>query len=432
MDSRHLATLLGATFLATACASKNAAPVTYGSNPASSARVYTSKSEILAEQREAAAARDARLRTRRVTTPPPAAAPSSSVAAVQLAPIAAGDVPDPGPARQRYDYDARPVYISQPAVVEVEPEPLTVGSTEPLDVPSMGPSTGVVIVERGDTVYAISRKTGASPQEIIALNGFKAPYTLEVGQRVRVPSSYRQAEAAAPATASVSVQTPAAAVTRAAEAKRLETDYRVRPGDTLYSIARRTGADVTAIAKKNALRPPYALTVGQVLAIPQISLDDAIYGSAPQQREAAAAQNDAPQPVAYTQPVIGEREALFSWPVKGAILDRFGAVGGGKRNDGVNIAAPVGTPVRAAADGEVVYRGSELEGYGNLLLIKHADGFVTAYAHNDVMLVRKGQTVRKGEVIAKVGQSGSAEQPQLHFEIRQNLKAVDPIAFLGS
>ena len=121
---------------------------------------------------------------------------------------------------------------------------------------------------------------------------------------------------------------------------------------------------------------------------------------------------------------------MFDWPVKGAIIGQYGSGDLGRRNDGVNIAAPVGTPVRSAADGEVVYRGSELDGYGNLLLIKHDDGFVTAYAHNDVMLVRKGQKVRQGQVIAKVGQTGSAPEPQLHFEIRQNLKSVDPLAFL--
>jgi len=116
--------------------------------------------------------------------------------------------------------------------------------------------------------------------------------------------------------------------------------------------------------------------------------------------------------------------------VKGAVIAEFGSAGVGRRNDGVNIAAPVGTPVRAAADGEVVYRGSELDGYGNLLLIKHADGFVTAYAHNDTMLARKGQKVQKGQVIAKVGQTGAVTEPQLHFEIRQNLKSVDPLALL--
>ena len=93
--------------------------------------------------------------------------------------------------------------------------------------------------------------------------------------------------------------------------------------------------------------------------------------------------------------------------------------------------APAGTAVRAAADGEVVYRGAELDGFGNLLLVRHDGGYVTAYAHNDAMLVRKGDRVRQGQVIAKVGQTGAVTSPQLHFEIRRQLEAVDPMAFLG-
>ena len=110
----------------------------------------------------------------------------------------------------------------------------------------------------------------------------------------------------------------------------------------------------------------------------------------------------------------------------------FSLSGAALRFGKYRFAAPAGTPVRAAADGDVVYSGSELDGFGNLLLIKHTDGFVTAYAHNDTMLVKKGDKVRQGQVIAKVGQSGAVSSPQLHFEIRQNLKSVDPVALLGS
>lgn len=123
-------------------------------------------------------------------------------------------------------------------------------------------------------------------------------------------------------------------------------------------------------------------------------------------------------------------EIVFAWPVDGRIISKFGRyvswANGVKKNDGVNIAAPEGTEVRAAADGVVVYEGTELEGYGKLLLVKHADNFVTAYAHNSEILVREGDHVRIGQSIARVGQSGSAAEPQLHFEIRRNLKALDP------
>ena len=122
----------------------------------------------------------------------------------------------------------------------------------------------------------------------------------------------------------------------------------------------------------------------------------------------------------------------FQWPVKGSVIANYGTGGIGRRNDGINISAPQGTPVRAAAAGEVVYRGSELDGYGNLLLIKHDGGFVTAYAHNDVMLVRKGQKVKVDQIIAKVGKTGAVNEPQLHFEIRQNLKSINPVPLLAA
>ena len=122
---------------------------------------------------------------------------------------------------------------------------------------------------------------------------------------------------------------------------------------------------------------------------------------------------------------------MFEWPLRGAVVSGFGMGELGRRNDGINIAAPAGSAVRAAAPGEVVYRGSELDGFGNLLLIKHEGGYVSAYAHNDAMLVRKGDRVRQGQVIAKVGQTGDVTSPQLHFEIRRELKAVDPTSLLG-
>jgi murein DD-endopeptidase MepM/ murein hydrolase activator NlpD len=223
---------------------------------------------------------------------------------------------------------------------------------------------------------------------------------------------------------SQSIETPRQIATAAP----IDGAHVVKPGETLYAISRATGVSVAALASANRLRQPYSLSVGQSLRIPGAR-------SAPAQQQVATAPErdvaDIARNVSYDAAPI-KPPSIFDWPVQGAIIGSYGLSEAGKRNDGVNIAAPVGTPVRAAADGEVVYRGSELEGYGNLLLIKHEDGFVTAYAHNDAMLVKKGDRVRQGQVIAKVGQTGSANEPQLHFEIRQNLKAIDPVALLGS
>ena len=269
---------------------------------------------------------------------------------------------------------------------------------------------GQVTVLPGDTVYAIARRTGATPQSIITLNRLSPPYGLEVGEIIRVPAN--------------SVP-PSRATTATAPSAPRDSAHVVRAGETLYSISRATGASVDTIARANSLGAPYSLRVGQTLKIPAGSGAVEI-ARAPEPNVGDLARN-----VSYGS-TAQKPGALFDWPVQGRVIGAYGLSEAGKRNDGVNIAAPVGTPVRAAADGEVVYRGSELDGYGNLLLIKHEDGFVTAYAHNDAMLVKKGDRVRKGQVIAKVGQTGSASEPQLHFEIRQNLKAIDPVALMGS
>ena len=122
---------------------------------------------------------------------------------------------------------------------------------------------------------------------------------------------------------------------------------------------------------------------------------------------------------------------MFLWPVNGKVISPFGSKNGGLHNDGINIAAPRGTPVRAAENGVVVYSGNQIRGFGNLLLIRHSDGWVTAYAHNDTLLVKKGQQVKRGETIARVGSTGNVTQPQLHFELRKGTEAVDPAGYLA-
>ena len=374
--------LLSASFatLAACGTGRNSAPVVYGTQPAATGRIYNSPAETRAAQRQ--------------TYQPPAYASAA-------------------PARNdAYSAPSRLTPVSSSVIEDDLPPVVAFASYEEVQSP---PSGLLITVRPGDTVYAIARRTGASPQAIIAENNLRPPYTLRVGDTLRAPSPAEKISnsVASRPVAAQPVSTPRAGVRV------------VRRGDTLYSISRQTGATPAAIAEANRLRAPYTLAVGQELIIPGRG------GEAPQrlEREAGMDVGDLAREVSYTKPAPPTGR-MFDWPVKGAIIGEYGSVGKGRRNDGVNIAAPVGTPVRAAAEGEVVYRGSELDGYGNLLLIKHGDGFVTAYAHNDVMLVRKGQKVQQGQVIAKVGQTGAASEPQLHFEIRQNLKSVDPLAFL--
>ncbi len=120
----------------------------------------------------------------------------------------------------------------------------------------------------------------------------------------------------------------------------------------------------------------------------------------------------------------------FRWPVRGRVIEEFGANANGNRNDGINLAVPEGTSVKSAEDGEVIYSGNELKGYGNVVLVKHTDGWVTVYAHASDLLVNKGDKVTRGQIIARAGATGSVTQPQLHFELRKGQKPVDPKTYL--
>jgi murein DD-endopeptidase MepM/ murein hydrolase activator NlpD len=144
----------------------------------------------------------------------------------------------------------------------------------------------------------------------------------------------------------------------------------------------------------------------------------------------ASLEPPAQAPVAIPEPEP-RGSGKFLWPVNGKVVSPFGPKEGGLHNDGINISAPLGTPVRAAENGSVVYAGNELRGFGNLLLIRHSDGWVSAYAHCEALLVKRGDQVRRGQVIARVGQTGAVSSPQLHFELRKGAQAVDPMAELG-
>jgi murein DD-endopeptidase MepM/ murein hydrolase activator NlpD len=279
-----------------------------------------------------------------------------------------------------------------------------------------------VIVRRGDTLYSLAREHGVSLREMIDLNGVAPPFVIAPGQRLALPAP---------------------------------ESYVVERGDTVYGISRRFGIDMRALVRANDIQPPYMLTVGQRLRLPGASqvqvADDSVTASAraafaavsPSGPAAAPVPNPTPAPVAVPRrsaslspgpttlspppPRQGER---FLWPVRGRILVGFGPRGGGLHNDGINIAASEGTPVLAAEGGVVAYAGNQLQGFGNLLLIKHADGWLSAYAHNQTLLVGRGDVVKRGQVIARVGRTGNVSTPQLHFELRRAGRAVDPTSHL--
>ncbi|HXP12967.1 MAG TPA: peptidoglycan DD-metalloendopeptidase family protein [Stellaceae bacterium] len=287
------------------------------------------------------------------------------------------------------------------------------GNNAPVVAPLNEPArvgNGQITAQNGDTLYAISRRTGVPVRDLIDANNLDPPFTLTTGQQLTVPQQRRHV---------------------------------VKAGDTLYSIANQYGVDVSTLASANALQPPYTVRVGDSLLLP----------AAPEQVAAVPPPPEKPQPPGTTSPPPEKsstattntpakpegplpapppRGGNFLWPVKGKVIERYGAGPNGTHNDGINIAAPKDAPVRSADAGVVAYAGNELKGYGNLLLIKHAGGWMTAYAHNDVLLVKRGETVKRGQEIAKVGSTGVNGPPQLHFEIRRGTKALDPDQYLSA
>ena len=208
----------------------------------------------------------------------------------------------------------------------------------------------------------------------------------------------------------------------------------VEKGDTLYSISRQYNVNIADLKRINGLSYPYTLAVGQ-----KVMLAGSAHGSSataanktPKRTYTvrSAPRKAASRPARSSYTVAKNRKSKFSWPVRGAIVSKFGTIGKGRANDGINIKAARGTAVKAADAGTVAYAGNELKGFGNLILVRHNDGWITAYAHNDRLLVKKGQKVRRGEKIATVGATGGVNSPQLHFEIRAGKKAVNPVAYL--
>jgi murein DD-endopeptidase MepM/ murein hydrolase activator NlpD len=243
----------------------------------------------------------------------------------------------------------------------------------------------------------------------------------------------------------------------------------VKPGETLTSIARRYNKPRPEIAKANKLDAYAQVRVGQQLTIPGVrpAAQTAAPAAAAPTRTASAAppaQQAAPPPAAPAQPRVAASQGTatarlatpatenpepaataapsaadatgavpsFRWPVRGRVIAGFGTKVNGASNDGINVAVPEGTSVKASEDGVVAYAGNELKGYGNLVLVRHSNGFVTAYAHASEVMVKRGDQVKRGQIIAKAGQTGNANSPQLHFEIRKGSTPVDPTQYLAS
>jgi len=313
---------------------------------------------------------------------------------------------------------------------------------------AQGPTT--IIVGTSDTLEILAQRYHVTPAAILAANGYKGPRTLSPGQSLIIPRTPVATAAPVPAApASKPVVTAATSV------------HVVNHGETLAGIAHRNHVSVAELARANNIDPSAKLRLGTRLTVPGAKTADAAsaapqvlatqpiaaaapapatsrlaLAATPHQSARLAQANPAPEPVEANSAAVKPGEATgalptFRWPVRGKVITGYGAKTNGKANDGINLAVPEGTPIKAAEDGVVAYSGNELKGYGNLVLVRHSNGYVTAYAHASELLVKRGDPIKRGQVIAKSGQSGEVGSPQLHFEIRKGSQPVDPLQFLN-
>jgi murein DD-endopeptidase MepM/ murein hydrolase activator NlpD len=306
-----------------------------------------------------------------------------------------------------------------------------------------------ITVAAGDTVDTIARRYGVPASVIMQANNIAAPATIHPGQRLVIPRYTSPRVAAAPAPAhrpAAPTPAPAAAVNSAGN----QGVHIVAVGDTLSKISHRYHKSVNEIAKANNIQPTATLNVGDRLIIPGAQAS-AVKANPPavsaQAKPVAAPAPKEAEPVQSASVVAPAADALdkeasklaegtgavpkFRWPANGRVIAGYGPTTNGQQNDGINIALPENTPVKAAEDGVVAYAGNELKGYGNLVLVRHPNGYVTAYAHAKELLVKRGDQVKRGQVIARSGQTGNVNAPQLHFEIRKGASPLDPTRFLN-
>ena len=284
------------------------------------------------------------------------------------------------------------------------------------------PASGTIhVVEPGETLYSIARQNGTTADAIMAMNGLSSSSGIRVGQRLQMPDGV----------------TPPSTVKVAYEPDKLPASVGAppKPLGTIVVHAPKPGAPEAPVA---VVPPAPKINVASLPPkAPVIAPAPAPAMPAAPAAAAAPTATVAPAPapvVAAIDPTVDQASAngtTFRWPVRGRIIASFGAKSNGEKNDGINLAVPEGTSVKAAEAGTVIYAGNELPGYGNLVLIRHADGWVSAYAHNAELEVKRGDQVKRGQTIGLAGMTGSVTSPQVHFELRRGAKPVNPLDYLA-
>jgi murein DD-endopeptidase MepM/ murein hydrolase activator NlpD len=376
-------------------------------------------------------------------------------------PPPAAEAYDPPPAEKSIEVATLPPTASEPErapTARATPAPATSFAPPPVAVEERGQE---IEVQRGDTLYGISKRHDVSLNELMRVNGLTSP-SLKPGQKLALPSGKVAAR-----------PRPAPPVTVAAVPPPPDWtgSYTIKAGDSLYNVARQNRVKLDDLQRYNAIADVRRVKPGTVLKVPGVA--GAVLAEAPSTPSSApvlspppaqppVTANVPPLPMEPTAPSAtpkilnsgaGEEKKVAAldastaaavagpasgsvadgklrWPVKGRVIAGYGPRNDGTHNDGINISVPMGTDVHAAENGAVAYAGSELKGYGNLILVRHENGLVTAYAHASEILVKRGDRVSRGQVIAKAGKTGAVDQPQLHFEVRRDQTPVDPTSYL--
>ncbi|MBA4131334.1 MAG: peptidase M23 [Hyphomicrobium sp.] len=370
----------------------------------------------------------------------------------------------PPPVERKIEVATLPPPVSEPEPVARQrdlPPPATSFAPPP---PSVDPQERgqEIEVQRGDTLYGISKRHNVSLNELMRVNNLTSP-ALKPGQKLALPSGKAVARPR-PAPAPVVAAVPAPA--------EWTGSYTIKAGDSLYNVARQNKVKLDDLQRYNGIADVRRVKPGTVLKIPGVA--GAVMAEAPATPTSAPALTPPAQPpvtanapsvpmepaapsatpkilnsgandekkvaaldpgtaAAVTNPAPASgsvADGKLRWPAKGRIIAGFGPRSDGTHNDGINISVPNGTDIHAAETGSVAYAGSELKGYGNLILVRHDNGLVTAYAHASEILVKRGDRVNRGQVIAKAGKTGAVDQPQLHFEVRRDQTPVDPTGYL--
>lgn len=340
----------------------------------------------------------------------PATVHSEPDAAPSAPPVVAS-----APAQVRNDFQRRALDDER---IDALPAPRPAWEVRPVVADARVVDASTYTVQPGDTLRRVADFTGAGTEAIARANSLTPPYTIRAGQRLDIPAGRY---------------------------------HLVRPGESGIAIARAYGIEWSRIVAANALTEPYVLRAGQRIDVPgpprgrsgaaeraaafRLDIDDILTGGEP-----AIASNQAPaKPAASPNRVLPATAAVvaplrlrsgFTWPADGQVVRRFGPGRSGERSNGISIAVPIATPIKAAADGVVAYVGSGIASLGGIVIVKHGEGWTSVYGHASKLLVQRGQSVKRGQTLALSGETGSAERPELHFELRRGRTPVDPLTQL--